>query len=169
MRQGPLSKSSPVRTFTTHSETYLARPIGMQDFDRARQKKVDNKPESVHPEYAMFLSTRDMARLGLLMLRKGVWNGKAILKRGWTDAITTMVTPPAEIHPLELSLTSRFTGRWGYGMLWWVWDAPVNTGVITGPYQGAYEAMGAGGQYIVVLPAADAVVVHKVDIDSDDS
>jgi hypothetical protein len=39
--------------------------------------------------------------------------------------------------------------------------------MVTGPYQGAYAAMGAGGQYIAVLPAADAVVVHKVDIDSD--
>jgi CubicO group peptidase (beta-lactamase class C family) len=109
-----------------------------------------------------------MARLGLLMLRKGVWNGKPILKPGWTEFITTLVTPPSEIHPLELSLPSHFNGRWGYGVLWWVWDAPVNTGQVTGPYQGAYAAMGAGGQYIVVFPASDAVVVHKVDIDSDE-
>jgi CubicO group peptidase (beta-lactamase class C family) len=74
----------------------------------------------------------------------------------------------SEIHPLELSLPSHLYGRWGYGVLWWVWDAPVNTGVVTGPYQGAYAAIGTGGQYIVVFPASDAVVVHKVDIDSDE-
>jgi CubicO group peptidase (beta-lactamase class C family) len=150
-------------------ETYFAKPIGMQDFDRARQRKVSNKPDSVHPEYAMYLSTRDMARLGLLMLRKGVWSGKRILKPGWTDAITSLVTPPSEIHPLELSLPSHSNGRWGYGVLWWVWDAPVNTGMVTGPYQSAYAAMGAGGQYIVVMPVLDAVVIHKVNIDSDES
>jgi hypothetical protein len=28
--------------------------------------------------------------------------------------------------------------------------------------------MGAGGQYVVILPALDTVVVHKVDIDTDE-
>jgi hypothetical protein len=42
--------------------------------------------------------------------------------------------------------------------------------VFTGPYQGAYTAMGANGQYITVFPAWDGgVVVHKVDIDADES
>jgi hypothetical protein len=59
--------------------------------------------------------------------------------------------------------------RWGYGMLWWVWDAPTTPGAITGPYSGAYMAMGSNGQFITVLPAADAVVVHKVDIDADET
>src|SRR5258708_11366408 len=52
-------------------ETDLARPIGMQDYDRAKQKKIQTVPEhliSVHPEYATYLSPRDIARLGLLML-----------------------------------------------------------------------------------------------------
>jgi hypothetical protein len=31
--------------------------------------------------------------------------------------------------------------------------------------QGAYSAMGTGGQYITVLPSKDMVVVHQVDID----
>lgn len=38
----------------------------MQDFDRARQVKVSNLPYSVHESYPMYLSTRDMARLGQL-------------------------------------------------------------------------------------------------------
>ncbi len=36
-------------------ETDLARPIGMQDFDRSRQQKNSSMPDSVHPEYAMYL------------------------------------------------------------------------------------------------------------------
>ena len=34
------------------------------------------------------------------------------------------------------------------------------------PLQGAYSAMGTGGQYITVFPLEDLVVVHKVDIDA---
>ena len=32
--------------------------------------------------------------------------------------------------------------------------------------QGAYTAMGAGGQYVTVLPAEHMVVVHTTDIDA---
>lgn len=56
-------------------------------------------------------------------------------------------------------------GRWGYGLLWWGWDAPAWPGTVTGPYQGAYSAMGANGQYITVLPAMGLVIAHKVDVD----
>ena len=61
-----------------------------------------------------------------------------------------------------------WTGRWGYGILWWAWDAPKYPGdITTGPFQGAFCAMGAGGQYITVFPVHDIVVVHKVNIDRD--
>ena len=56
-------------------------------------------------------------------------------------------------------------GRWGYGMLWWVWDAPSWPGMVTGPLQDAYTAMGAFGQYITVLPQMDMVVTIKVDFE----
>jgi CubicO group peptidase (beta-lactamase class C family) len=152
-------------------ESDLAKPLGMQDFDRSRQKKISSMPQSVHPEYAMYLSTRDMARIGLLMLREGQWNGKQILPKGWSERITTLVTHEDQIRPLGagggLGLATM-SQRWGYGMLWWVWDAPSWPGVVTGPYQGAYSAIGSNGQFITILPAADAVVVHKVDIDTDE-
>ena len=61
----------------------LARPIGMEDFDRRRQRKIDVRPASVHPEYAMYLSTRDMARIGALMARQGQWNGREVVPREW--------------------------------------------------------------------------------------
>jgi CubicO group peptidase (beta-lactamase class C family) len=149
----------------------LAKPLGMQDFDRSRQKKISSMPQSVHPEYAMYLSTRDMARIGLLMLRGGQWNGKQILPKGWSERITTLLTREDQIHPLGAGGGlghATMPQRWGYGMLWWVWDAPSSPGVVTGPYQGAYSAIGSNGQFITILPAADAVVVHKVDIDTDE-
>jgi CubicO group peptidase (beta-lactamase class C family) len=149
-------------------EKALARPIGMQDFDRTRQRKVSALSDSVHPEYAMYLSTRDMARIGVLMARGCSWAGKPVFPRQWCQYITTLVTPQHDLHPSALGLATE-ARRWGYGVLWWVWDARAWPGVVSGPYDGAYAAMGANGQYIVVLPALDLVVAHKVDFDVDGS
>jgi CubicO group peptidase (beta-lactamase class C family) len=140
-------------------ETDLARPIGMQDFDRARQQKSGDANRSQHKAYHIWLSTRDMARIGLLMLREGRWADQQIVSRDWARRITGLVTPLNEMNPPELrSLGSG--NRWGYGYMWWVWDAPNSPG----PFEGAYTGMGAGGQYITVLPKLDMVIAHKTDM-----
>ncbi len=146
-------------------EQDLARPIGMQDFDAKKQGKVPS-PGSVHPEYVMRLSTRDLARLGLLMLRDGRWRGTKLLPVEWIRYSTSLITPFARVHPTGLSVGGQ-PDRWGYGAMWWVWEEPMFPGGgSTGPLQGAYTAMGAGGQYVTVLPAEDMVVVHTTDIDA---
>lgn len=146
-------------------ESDIARPIAMQDYDRSRQKKIPTI--SVHSEYHFDLSTRDMARLGLLMQRGGNWNGKQIIPGDWVRYTTTLVTPFNDINPTSLHIAGR-PERWGYGAMWWVWDAPVFPGrIYDGPLQGAYTAMGTGGQYITVLPKEDIVIAHKVNIDKD--
>lgn len=143
----------------------LAVPLGMQDYVIAKQKKIPT--ESLHPEFAMFLSTRDMARLGLLMLDKGIWNGKTLVPSDWVGYTTTLITPFRDIYPLMFRNYGE-PERWGYGLLWWVWDQPAFTGgVMSGFMQGAYTAAGSGGTVITVLPAKDMVVVHQVDIDKD--
>ena len=148
-------------------ETDLARPIDMEDFDRRRQKKIVHEHESIHPEYAMYLSTRDMARLGLLMLRNGNWNGKQLIPVTWVATSASGTTPFEEMNPPFLRALGN-PERWGFGLMWWTWDAPVSPGgVYFTPFQGAYEARGTGGQYITVITARDMVIVHKVDIDKD--
>lgn len=144
----------------------LAVPLGMQDFYRERQRKFP-EPASRFPEYAMFLSTRDMARLGLLMFNDGVWNGKPLIPRDWVRYSVSIVTPWEEMEPPYLRLRGD-PGRWGFGVGWWVWDASLFPGNIqASPFQGAYEARGTGGQYITVIPARGLVLVHKTDIDAD--
>jgi CubicO group peptidase (beta-lactamase class C family) len=148
-------------------QTDLVTPIGMQDYRVSEQKK-EFMPESSLGEYAMSLSTRDMARLGLLMLNKGRWNGKQLIPADWVNTITSTVTPSRDIHPD--SLRNGFDpARWGYGYLWWVWDYPAPPNARDGDYddffEGAYSAMGTGGNYITVLPAFSIVVVHQVDRD----
>jgi CubicO group peptidase (beta-lactamase class C family) len=150
-------------------QTDLADPIGMQDYDKKRQKKNSGLPYSVHPEYAMYVSTRDMARIGLLMLRGGEWNGKRLLPEHWSDGLTQLVTPAHEIFPVSLRNAQTVgPSRWGYGRMWWVWDQPrLPGGLMLGDFYGAYTAWGTGGQFITVLPVHDMVVAHKVEIEGD--
>jgi len=139
-------------------ESDLAKPIGMQDFVRDRQKKGGDPTRSQHLAYHMWLSTRDMARIGLLMLRDGDWAGRQVVSQGWTRRIRSVVTPFHELNPPQWRALG--TGnRWAYGYLWWVWDAPNSAG----SFVGAYAAMGFGGQFITVLPELDLVIVHKTD------
>ncbi len=139
-------------------ESDLAKPIGMQDFDRTRQQKSGDLARSQFPAYHIWLSTRDMARVGLLMLREGNWAGQQVASRDWVRRISSLVTPVNEMNPPRHR--AQGTGiRWGYGYLWWVWDAPNSPG----PFQGAFTGIGAGGQYITVLPQLDMVIAHKTD------
>jgi N-acyl-D-amino-acid deacylase len=130
----------------------LAVPLHMQDFRRDLQRKEGDSTRSIHPAYPIFLTTRDMARIGLLMLHNGNWNGKQIVPRDWVAKSTGIITPVTQLNP---SIIRR--NRVGYGYLWWIFDGPWNTG----PYEGAYTGMGAVGQYITVIPKLDLVVAHK--------
>jgi len=133
-------------------ERDLALPIGMQDFDRLQQKKSGDLRRSRYPAYHIWLSTRDMARIGYLMLRQGEWSGRQVIPRNWTKVITRARTSVSEMNP-----EGYRGGPFGYGYMWWVWDGPH----AKGSYKGAYTARGAYGQYITVLPALDLVVAHK--------
>ncbi len=130
----------------------LAIPIGMQDFDRRRQQKSGDLTQSQYPAYPLVLSTRDMARLGLLMLRQGKWRERQIIPAEWVRLSTSVRTPVTEMQPPDAR-----AGPFGYGYMWWVWDGPF----ATGPFKDAYTAQGAHGQYITILPALDMVVAHK--------
>lgn len=143
----------------------LAIPLDMQDFHREMQRKIPS-PGSVHPEYAMFLSTRDMARLGLLMFNNGIWNGSKLIDSNWISYMIDIWTPWEEMEPPILRQKGD-PSRWGFGFGWWVWDAkfyPGNTWA--SPFQRAYEARGTGGQFITVIPARGLVLIHKTDIDA---
>ncbi|MEQ9399074.1 MAG: serine hydrolase [Longimicrobiales bacterium] len=135
-------------------QAQLAIPLGFQDWDRSVQRKSGDLSVSRNPAYHMWLSTRDMARVGLLMLREGDWGGQRVLSRAWARRIVSVVTPLEEMNPV-----SRRDGYFGYGYMWWVWDGPG----ATGPFEGAYTGRGAIGQWITVLPAVDLVVAHKTD------
>ena len=123
-------------------EQDLAKPLGMEDFDRARHKLSGNAEMSKHLAYYMHFSTRDMARIGQLMLQKGRWNGEQLVPEEWVVRSTSVVTP----------LNREF--HCGYGILWWL----LRDKQYPEQFKGAYSAQGRYGQFITVFPAMNMVV-----------
>ncbi|HZY80511.1 MAG TPA: serine hydrolase [Cyclobacteriaceae bacterium] len=134
-------------------DSVLAKPLEMQDWDRKIQRKYGDSTKSIYPAYHMWFSTRDMARIGLLMLTKGQWKNKQVVSSKWVKTITTPVTTYEEALKNK---TNYF--KFSYGYLWWLWNDD-------GPYRNAYTATGAFGQFITVLPALNVVIAHKTNYD----
>lgn len=137
-------------------DSVFAKPLKMQDWNRSIQQKHGDSTRSIFPAYHMWFSTRDMARLGYLMLRNGMWDGKEILSPDWVKTITSPVTSYSEAVQNK---TNYF--NFGYGYLWWIWDREIKKEV----YRGGYSATGAFGQFITVLPKLDLVIAHKTNYD----
>ncbi|MBE6182370.1 MAG: serine hydrolase [Rikenellaceae bacterium] len=133
-------------------EEDLAKPLGFQDWDIKNQRYGGKKKYSIHPAYHIYVSTRDMARIGYLMLRDGKWEDKQIISKDWHDKMIAFSTPRNQMNPKK----SR-KGQFGYGYMWWLYD------VKRPGFKGAYAAHGAMGQYITIFPELDMVVVHKTD------
>lgn len=88
-----------------------------------------------------FGGSRDWARLGLLYLRDGVWQGERILPEGFAGFVST----PAPGDPAR-----------GYGGLFWL----NRGGAMPRLPEDAYWMAGYMGQYTMVIPSRDVVVVR---------
>jgi CubicO group peptidase (beta-lactamase class C family) len=104
-------------------------------------KRVQSVSGGGHWGGGVWASTRDHARFGYLMLRRGRWRDRQLLSEGWIRLATT----PTPIMPT-------------YGYMWW-----LNTG--RGRYPAATDssffALGAGGNVIWIAPEHDLVVVAR--------
>ena len=127
----------------------LADPIEMEDY-RIEDGSYSTGSDSVYPAYPFRMTARDMARFGLLFLRSGVWRGRQVVPADWVKESTTSYSDTG--------------ASGGYGYLWWVAVAGRHLPGVTLP-EGTYSARGAGGHYILVLPAYDTVIVHRVNTD----
>ena len=132
----------------------LAIPLQLEDFDLARHAHSGDARRSQHLAYPFYLSTRDMARLGYLMLRQGNWRGQQLVPADWAKQMTSQTTTAAQMHPPH---TAR--RGFGYGYLWWLLEEPQDS-----PLSGAYMAWGVHGQYILVVPKRDMVIAHKREV-----
>jgi CubicO group peptidase (beta-lactamase class C family) len=103
---------------------------------------------SVHPCYWFRMSARDLARFGWLFLCEGEWKGQQVVPRQWVKESTT-------------AYSSAWSGS-GYGYMWWVAvDGNLFPGVALP--DGSFAALGTGGHFVLVIPAFDTVIVHRME------
>lgn len=112
-----------------YAERKLFRPM---DMNHVSWERADDRG-LVSSGWGLRMRAVDMAKLGMLVLQDGRWNGRQIVSQAWVRAMTAPSSAP-----------------W-YGFYWWIHDI-----VATEP---ELHAMGFKGQFIVVLPERNAVVV----------
>ena len=130
----------------------IAKPIGMEDFEPSDLFYFGG-PLSIHPAYHFEITARDLARFGLLYLRRGRWNGKQIVPEAWVERSS---------HANEM-VKSDGAELGGYEYLWWVDYGGVHFPEVSLP--GIYSARGNGGHFIFIIPTLDMVIVHRTDND----
>ena len=87
----------------------------------------------------MNIRTEDIAKFGRLYLQKGQWQGKQLVPEAWIKAATS----------LQTSNGSNPKSDWDQGYGYQFWRSRHD----------AYRGDGAFGQYCVVMPEEDAVIV----------
>lgn len=104
-------------------------------------QKIQSVSGGGHFGGGLFINTLDHARMGLLFLRNGNWQGRQIVPTEWIDAMRQ----PTPVKP-------------DYGYMWW-----LNTGQerIPSAPASAFWAAGFGGNYIYVDQENDLLVVLR--------
>jgi CubicO group peptidase (beta-lactamase class C family) len=120
-----------------HADAYAAEhlfgPLGISRF-------YWKHTPTGHPdtEGGLYLTPRDLAKIGYLYLKGGVWDGKRILPEGWVESSTA-----AHVD------SSGEEAETKYGYQWWV--LPGSTP--------AFAGIGYGGHLLVVVPSLDLIAV----------
>lgn len=110
-----------------YGEEYLFEPLGVT----VHQWDEDNQGRNWGYN-RIYITPKDMAKIGYLFLHMGEWDGEQIISSDWVEEAT--------MHRIDANIVE------GYGYQWWVGD-------------GFYAATGYMGQFIFVYPEHDLVVV----------
>lgn len=116
------------RTMDLYAEEHLFGPLGIADY---HWKITDaGLPDALG---GLYLEAEDLAKVGYLYLRDGLWEGARLLPDRWVESATAkLVAEPA------------------YGYQWW---RPDPFGEVV------WAGQGFGGQFLLVLPEHDIVAV----------
>ncbi len=117
-------------------ERRIFKPLGI------RSAKWTYSPQGIFTGgWGLFLSTEDLAKMGLLYARDGVWNGERLLPEGWVAEASAAQIPqsPDGINEEE---------DWAAGYGYQIWRC-----------RHGFRMDGAHGQLVMVMPEKDAVVV----------
>ncbi len=131
-------------TLLEFANKYLFVPMGITD---VRWDKNTNVSKTIPNFYdaagGLFLTPRDMAKFGYLILHNGAWDGVQLI--------------PADFVKDATKVQSSFNYNSGYGYeSWWTYQA-----------ENMYYAAGIYGQKIFIVPSLDLVVVFTGTIYTD--
>jgi CubicO group peptidase (beta-lactamase class C family) len=118
--------------------TNLFTPLGINNFE---WETISG--EHIFASGGLYLSPRDLAKIGQLCLNMGEWNGRAIISKKWLEESTQ-----SWIYPTELGIGN------GYGYQWWLNDFNVN-----GKQIHSYFAAGWGEQLMFIVPEENMIVL----------
>ena len=119
----------------------LGSRLGFQDYQEGHLFFM-SASGSEHDQYVLYLSARDLARVGQMMLRDGLDNaGQSLLQADWIQESTKPYSVLTERAPLD-----------AYGYLWSIDEDRATV-----------WATGWGGQYMLIDRANDLVIVVRND------
>jgi CubicO group peptidase (beta-lactamase class C family) len=127
-------------TLAEYAEEKLWQPLGAE---RDAQWSVDHIRGNEKAYCCFFSNARDFARIGQLYLNQGVWRGDTIVSPEYVQASLT----PSGLPSASTGETTDF-----YGYQWWLLPSYKN--------QFIFYARGILGQYIVVIPEKELVIVR---------
>ena len=131
---GIIIKSSEM-SVQDFAKEYLFDPLQITSFNWPNFKK-NNYPLM---SGSLALRSRDMLKIGQLVLDEGQWNNKQIVSKKWIEEST--------------SFKIKTDQTLNYGYLWWLGESKVKPGL-----KGVI-AIGIGGQHIAIVPEMNLVVV----------
>lgn len=146
---GTIFEQTSQSTIYEEFDRQIAKPIRMEDFEVTDFAYVGGT-KSIHPAYPFRMSSRDLARFGLLYLAGGRWENRQLVPKSW------VIESTARHSWVGLDL--------GYGYMWW--NAPRGGGLPGMSLDGySFAASGNRGHLVIIMPFANLVVVHRVDTD----
>jgi len=142
---GEIIKNATKMDIEDFSRTYLFDPLEIG----ASNWTVRYPNGVVEAAGSLEIKPRDMVKIGMTFLKKGMWNGKQIISKQWVEKSAT--TFPGNT---KINIPGEDSGRVGYSYTWWTKHYSES-----GKEIHMFYAMGWGGQLIMVLPEVNTVVV----------
>ncbi len=132
-------------------EEKLRNPIGgTWDYSYTNFKLPPQAKINIFGNYTQLAANaRDMARMGLLWLRWGDWNGRQVIPETWLKGATAIAPDILENEP---------ESNWKYGHGFWTNDHGLMWPSLP---RDSYAASGAGAKHIWVCPSLDIVVAQS--------
>lgn len=138
---GEIVRQATGERIDVFAKSHLFDKLGITDFE---WQMLPN--DIVFTSGDLRLRPRDMAKFGYLFLNDGLWGNERVLSQEWVEISTReyidLNSEPNTVHWAD-----------GYGYQWWLWESLYDVDFE------AYMASGWGGQWIIVSPNLNMVIV----------